>query len=107
MNPIAVFTTVDSRAVAREIARAMVERRLAACAQISEIESFYFWDEQLQQESEYRVLFKTAAECYDALEKAILRMHPYELPAIHAFACSEVYPPYRDWIRTAAQVEKT
>ena len=39
-KPIAVVTTVGSLADAQAMARTLVERRLAACAQISEIESF-------------------------------------------------------------------
>ncbi len=43
VTPLAVFTTVGSLDEARRIAREVVERRLAACAQLSTIESFYRW----------------------------------------------------------------
>ena len=39
MNLIAVITTIGSVEDARKLATALVERRLAACAQISQIES--------------------------------------------------------------------
>ncbi|MEJ8825998.1 divalent-cation tolerance protein CutA [Variovorax humicola] len=98
MKHIAVVTTVGSRAEAQAMARALVERKLAACAQISEIESFYAWDGAVQHEGEFRVLFKTTSERYAAVESAIRELHSYELPAIHAIALEHIYAPYAEWI---------
>ena len=98
MTAIAVVTTVGNRAEAQRIARALVERRLAACAQISEIESFYIWKGAVQNEPEFRVLFKTVRERYGAVEAAIRELHSYELPAIHAYAFERVLPAYETWI---------
>jgi periplasmic divalent cation tolerance protein len=97
-SAIAVVTTVGTRADAERLARALVERRLAACAQIEAIDSFYVWDGALQHDAEFRVLFKTMRECYDAVEAAIRELHPYELPAIHALAFEHAHAPYVAWI---------
>ena len=99
MNPIAVITTVGSREAAQAMARALVARKLAACAQIDAIESFYTWDGALQNEPEFRITFKTTDAQYAALEAAIRELHSYALPAIHAVALSPVYAPYAQWIR--------
>jgi periplasmic divalent cation tolerance protein len=98
MKLIAVFTSVGSLDEARRIAGELVERRLVACAQICEIESFYRWDGALQNEREYRVLLKTRAALYGAVEAAIRERHSYELPAIHAVAIEQAYAPYAAWI---------
>ena len=98
MKPIAVVTTVANREDAHRLARTLVERKLAACAQISEIESIYHWQGEVQQSGELRVLFKTTDERYALVESTIRELHPYELPAIHAFAFEHVYPAYAEWI---------
>lgn len=98
MRPIAVFTTVGSQDDARAMARALVERELAACAQISAIESFYVWDGTLQHDPEWRILFKTTDERYAEVEAAIRELHGYELPAIHAVAFEHVFTPYGEWV---------
>ena len=98
MKPIAVVTTVASREEAQRLARTLVERKLAACAQISEIESVYRWQGEVQQEPEFRILFKTTDERYGLVENAIRDLHSYELPAIHAFAFEHVFPAYATWI---------
>lgn len=76
----------------------MVERRLAACAQISEIESFYAWDGAIQHDPEYRILFKTSSARYAELERSIQALHPYDLPAITAIEMTHVLDPYADWV---------
>ncbi len=98
MKPIAVVTTVASREEAQRVARTLVERGLAACAQISEIESVYRWQGEVQQEPEFRILLKTTDERYEQVESAIRDLHSYELPAIHAFAFEHVFPAYAAWI---------
>lgn len=98
MKAIAVVTTVARKKDARALARALVEVGLAACAQISRIESLYTWKDKIEHGEEYRVLFKTVDERYAAVESAIRNMHPYEQPAIHAFAFEHVLPAYGAWI---------
>lgn len=98
MSLIAVFTTVANRDDARDLARSIVERGLAACAQIADIESFYTWEGSVHDEPECRILFKTTAERYAEIEVAILEMHTYDLPAIYSVAIDAVHAPYADWV---------
>lgn len=103
--PWLIVTTVGTAEQARALARAMVERRLAACAQITAIESFYRWQGQVEHEPEFRLLFKTRAECYAELESAIRALHPYQLPAIHAVPVAQAYGPYAEWVAASTQPE--
>ena len=101
MKYLAVVTTIGSQAEAQALARALVERRLAACAQIEPIESFYWWNGAVQHEPEFRVLFKTTEAHRAEVEAAIRELHPYELPAIHAYALEHVHAPYGAWIEAS------
>lgn len=98
MNTIAVITTIDSPERARALAAALVERRLAACVQISTIESVYTWQGEVQTETEYRVMSKTVADRYADVEAAIRELHSYELPAIYALEVAAAFAPYADWV---------
>jgi periplasmic divalent cation tolerance protein len=93
-----VVTTVGNAADAARLARTLVERGLAACAQISAIESYYAWQGAIEHDDERRILFKVAASAYDVAERAIRELHPYELPAIHAIPVERAWEPYRAWV---------
>lgn len=94
-----VMTTVSSEDDARRIASALVEQHLVACAQISPVESIYRWQDQLQQEKEWRLVLKTTVSHYAAVEVALLNMHPYDLPAIYSVPVTNALEPYADWVR--------
>jgi periplasmic divalent cation tolerance protein len=98
MTTIAVFTTIDSLEQARVIATALVERKLAACVQISTIESVYTWEGSTQNEQEFRVLAKTTQGRYPEVEAAIRELHSYDLPAIYAVGMARVFEPYAEWV---------
>ncbi len=95
---LAVTTTTGTEEEAREIARTLVQRRLAACAHIDGIESHYVWKDDLQLDKEWRVILKTTAARYGAVEQAIKELHSYELPAIYATELVEVSAPYAAWL---------
>jgi len=98
MKHIAVITTTATAEEARRIARDLVERRLAACAHVSEIESFYVWKGAVENEREHRIVFKTTADQYDAVERAINALHSYEVPAIYAVPLERMFEPYAAWL---------
>jgi periplasmic divalent cation tolerance protein len=72
-----VLTTTDTAGRASDLARAVVEARAAACAQIEgPVRSVYWWEGAVQEEQEWRVLFKLPASKYDDLEALIRRTRP-------------------------------
>jgi len=74
--------TFGDRAEAEEIARAMVEERLAACVTLTPGESIFAWQGEIAAESEIVGLFKTRAGLAPELAARIARRHSYDLPAI-------------------------
>ena len=78
-----VVTTVETSEVARHIASAVVERRLAACAQIDgPIHSVYRWQGEVNESPEYRLTMKTSEALCEELIRVIKELHPYDLPEI-------------------------
>lgn len=98
MTILAVMTTTDSVELARKIAAELVKRRLAACVQISGIESFYVWKGETRSDDEFRLLIKTTEDSYADVEAAILDMHTYDVPAIVAFPFEHALESYADWV---------
>jgi periplasmic divalent cation tolerance protein len=76
-----VLSTVGSIEKAQEMARALVERRFAACVNIvGPIRSIYRWKDKVEDEQEYLLVIKTTGERAADLEAAFVELHPYELP---------------------------
>ena len=95
-----VLVTCGSRAEARRIARAVVTRRLAACANIFEqrVESVYRWKKNVEEASEFLLLMKTSKERLAALEVEVKRLHGYEVPEFIALPIVAGSRAYLQWL---------
>lgn len=94
-----VYVTCPDEATAARIAREVVERRLAACANIlPPIRSVYRWEGRVEEASEVAMLLKTRRGKVQELTEAVARMHPYEVPCVVAFELGSGHPPYFDWV---------
>ncbi len=98
-DALLVFTTLPSADKAAEVAKLLVEERLAACANLlPAVRSIYHWQGKLHDENEVLVLLKTRAEHLERLKLRILELHPYELPEVLAVPVEAGYQPYLEWL---------
>lgn len=94
-----VLTTAGSAEEARKIARALVERRLAACVNIvPQIESLYRWQGKIETASEWLLIIKTGAPAFEGVCATIEALHSYETPECLMLAVSDGDQEYLDWI---------
>ncbi len=97
---IVVLTSVPNSEEAEIIARKIIEAKLAACVQVlPPMKSFYFWNDDIQADSEYLLLIKTLTENFDELEKFIKTNHSYDVPEIVALAAERVSESYLGWMK--------
>ena len=95
-----VMNTCPDAATAEKIARALVERKLAACVNIFPgLRSVYTWKGVCQNAEEHLLIIKTVSAAYPALEQAVLELHPYELPEIIAVPIAAGLSGYLAWIK--------
>jgi periplasmic divalent cation tolerance protein len=93
------LSTVGSEADGERIARALVERRLAACVNVVPgLRSVYRWRGAVENETEVLLLIKTREERFAALREALVELHPYELPELVALPVVAGHAPYLAWI---------
>ncbi len=95
-----VSVTCPDEATALTIARLVVERRLAACANIVPgIRSIYRWMGEISEDNEVLVTMKTREDFVETLYTAIVANHPYQQPAIEVVALADAGRGVAAWIR--------
>ena len=98
-DAILVLTTLPNADAAAELAKSVVNEKLAACANLfPALRSIYKWQGKVQDENEVLVLFKTRQEHYENLKARILELHPYEVPEILAIPVEQGYAAYLEWL---------
>ena len=94
---VSVSTPTEKMAV--EIAKLVIIRRVAACAQVSgPIISFYNWKQSMEQSEEWKVTIKTSEERFKEVETSIRIVHSYDVPGIIATPLIRVSEDYADWM---------
>jgi periplasmic divalent cation tolerance protein len=94
-----VLVTAPDMKVARRLARAALEGRLAACANlIPRLESHYWWRGKIESSAEVLILFKTRAGRLRELERLILARHPYDTPEFLVLQLTAGTERYLAWL---------
>lgn len=94
-----VTTNCPDGETAARMAAALVEARLAACANVlAPCASIYRWQGKVEMATETPLLLKTSADRYPALAAKIQALHPYEVPEIIALPLTTGLPAYLDWV---------
>ena len=98
-NIFAVLVTAPDLKSGRKLAKAVLEKHLAACVNIiPKIESHYWWEGKLERGSEVLLLLKTTNPRLRALERCILSLHPYDTPEFLAFPLQHGAERYCQWL---------
>jgi periplasmic divalent cation tolerance protein len=96
-----LYITAGSRDEAKKIGRALVEARLAACANVIDgMESVYWWQGKLTEDREAVLIVKTRADLVPAVTAQVKALHSYTVPCVVALPIVDGNPDYLDWIGT-------
>jgi len=94
-----MLTTAGSEREARKLARALVDRKLAACVNvIPRIESTYRWKGKVETAREWLLVIKTSKARVKAVEKAIRELHSYDLPECIVIPIEGGSKAYLGWL---------
>lgn len=98
MKAVIIQTTCGSSIEAKNIAKVLIELRLAACIQISEVESFYSWNDEFQCDNEILLNIKTKKENFTKIKSKIKELHSYDVPEIIQIDISDASKKYLKFI---------
>ncbi len=98
-DKIVVLSTCSSTEDARLIARALVEKRLAACVNVvGGVRSVYRWKGEVEDEPEALLVIKSSRPLFDQLRIELERLHSYELPEVIAVPVVDGSERYLEWL---------
>ncbi|MBI2495744.1 MAG: divalent-cation tolerance protein CutA [Candidatus Omnitrophica bacterium] len=99
---LVVLVTCPTCAIARRLASTLVEERLAACVNaLPGVESIFRWQGKVERCREVLLLIKTTARRFERLRRAVMALHPYDVPEIIALPIVAGHRPYLRWVRSS------
>jgi len=104
-NVHVLFSTVESKQEAEEIAARVVAEHLAACVNILPgVSSFYRWKGETHQSQEILLILKTSTDRLQELVDRVKELHPYEVPEVISIPVGDGYQPYLSWVLAETEV---
>lgn len=104
---VAVYVTVPTADVGRQVAAALIESKLAACvSMIPGVESMYWWEGKVETETELLLMIKSRASLVDALTTRVKEIHPYDTPEVIAVPITGGSDAYIKWLLDATRVQR-
>jgi periplasmic divalent cation tolerance protein len=96
---VVVLVTAPTADKAAEIARTLVEEKLAACGNvIPAVRSIYRWEGKVQDDAEALLVLKAPRKRLTELADRVAQIHPYSLPEVIGLPIVGGSEKYIDWI---------
>jgi periplasmic divalent cation tolerance protein len=96
---VIILTTMPDDARADELARTLIDERLAACVNVhGPMMSTYRWKGQVERDAERQLVIKTTRARLPALEQRLGSLHPYELPEFIVIGPEGGSDAYLRWV---------
>ena len=106
-DKIVVLSACASPEEAEKIARALVEKKLAACVNIlPAVRSIYRWKNAIEDEQETLLLIKSSRALFNELRSEIERLHSYEVPEAIAIPIVDGLDRYLEWMAGVLKEEQ-
>ena len=94
-----ILSTAPSREVGEKLARALLDKKLAACVNmIDNVSSFYTWKGEITSDAELLLVIKARRSAFDAIDAVLRELHPYDTYELLALPVSRGTQKYLDWI---------
>jgi len=98
-----ILITAPDASTGERLGRALVQERLAACANIVPgVVSVYWWQGDVHRDTEVLIIVKTTQDRVEAVRARVVELHPYDVPEVLALSVDAGHSPYLDWVRSEA-----
>lgn len=94
------LTTAPDEASAQQLAKCLLEEKLAACVNIiPSIQSHYWWQGKIESANEWLLIVKTLSSHQEAIKEVLVRHHPYDVPELLFLPIADGLEKYLQWIK--------
>lgn len=98
-DPQLYYITTKTKDEAKRIARALLQEKLIAGANIFPLDSLYWWQEKICEEEEFALFMQSTKANFARIEEAVKTLHSYEIPCILSLAVTLGSADFLHWLK--------
>ncbi|WP_456418404.1 divalent-cation tolerance protein CutA [Methanocaldococcus infernus] len=99
---IIIYTTFPNMEKAKEVCKALLEKKLVGCVNLRDHLALYWWEGKIEEDEEIGAILKTRDELKDKVIEELKKLHPYSVPAIIWFKVN-ANDEYLDWLKKVTE----
>ena len=103
---VIILSTFPDEESSISLAKELINKKLCACINLTKVRSLYNWNNTLEDQEEYLVIFKSTTSTVEELKSNIKRAHPYKVPEIVEIRMNKVSRSYLSWLVESTKMEK-
>lgn len=101
MTLITLLLTCANRQEAQNIAQALLDKKLAACVRLSDVNSSFWWQDKIENADEVQLVIESIKDKFDDIETTIRQLHSYETFALTAYPVLKASKGVEGWVKEA------
>ena len=107
-DKVVILVTTASLREGKNIARHLVDSKLAACVNITQpVRSIYRWEGKIADEKEYQLMIKSSRDLFPEIKAAISKIHSYHTPEIICLPIIDGSRNYLQWVGDSVKKAKS
>ncbi|MBN1502774.1 divalent-cation tolerance protein CutA [Candidatus Woesearchaeota archaeon] len=99
-----VYITAGNVKDAKNISKHLLQKKLVACVNIFPIESMYWFNNELQENTEFSIIAKTRDENFEKIDSEIKKIHTYDVPCVVAWKIDKAHKPFEKWVSKETKI---
>lgn len=104
-DTVVLYITCKNKDEAKSIGLSLLKKRLIACVNIlPEIQSLYWWNDEIQDDTETAFLAKTTNHNVEKVVQHVKENHSYDCPCVISLPIEKGNPDYLKWIKKETQI---
>jgi len=101
MNLMTLLLTCANRQEAQNIAQVLLDRKLAACVRLTDVNSSFWWQGKVENTDEVQLAIESREDKFDEIEACIRQLHSYETFALTAYPVLKASKGVEGWVKEA------
>lgn len=99
MNLITLFLTCADREEAPKITNELLDKKLAACVRLSNVNSSFWWQGKIENTDEVQLIIESAEDKFDEIEACVRQLHSYETFMLTAYPVLKASKGVEEWVK--------
>ncbi len=103
MKLITLFLTCANQTEATRISKALLDKKLIACAKQTSVSSLFYWQGDTDKADEVLLILESSEEKFNQIEQLVKKLHSYDTFVLTAYPIIKASAGVEKWVKESLE----